>query len=70
MRTWWDGGSEGWGYMRPLNLEMSGFLYASMINLTLTPTESQGQWGFVGTLLRPMGILSTLYSSKTSSLEP
>lgn len=55
--------------MKPLNLEMSGLLYTSMNNLTLTNTESQGQWGFVETLFRPMGILSILYSSKTGSLE-
>lgn len=41
-----------------VNLEMSGFLYASMINLT--PTESHGQWEIVGTLLRPVGIFSKI----------
>lgn len=68
--TWCgDGGSEGWGHMRLLNLEMTGLLYTSMNNLTLTNTDSQGHWGFVETFLRPMGILSILYSSKTGSLE-
>lgn len=65
--TWCgDGGSECWGHMTLLYLEMSGLLYTSTNNLTLTYRQPGG---FVETFLRAMGILSILYSSKTGSLE-
>lgn len=40
-------GEKGWVYEPIVNLEMSGFLYASMINLTHTHTHRQPQ---------PMGV--------------
>lgn len=55
-------------YETILNLEMSGFLYTSMISLahahahTLTHTQRirHGQWECVGTFLRPIGTFSSI----------